>query len=189
MQNNGGIGSPNPNFIPNPILDIAAAPAELLSGYGTALSQIFRRSFPEHLVGMQLNIPVRNRIAKANVTRDELQYRQTETRFQQLKSQVRLQVGNAYIALQQTKASYSAALEARKLQEQALDVEMAKFQAGVATAYDVIQYEANLAQAKSSELTALDVYAKAKAALQRAVGSILADYNVNVEKAYHESGS
>lgn len=189
MQNNGGVGSSNPNFIPNPVLGIAAPPAELLGGYGTALSQIFHRSFPDYLVGVQLNIPLRNRIAQADVTRDELQYRQTEARFQQLKSQVRLQVGNAYIAVQQAKASYSAALQARKLQEQALDVERAKFQAGVATAYELIQYQANLAQSKSSEVTALGVYAKAKAALQRAVGSILRDHNINVEKAYHGHAS
>jgi outer membrane protein TolC len=185
MQNNGGVGSSNPNFIPNSVLGIGTTPTELLGGYGTVLSQIFQRSFPSYSVGVQLNVPIRNRIAKADVTRDELQYRQTEARFQQLQSQVRLQVGNAYIALQQAKASYSAALEARKLQEQALDVERAKFQAGVATAYDLIQYDANLAQARSSEVTALGVYAKAKAALQRAVGSILADYNVNVENAYN----
>jgi outer membrane protein len=185
MQNNGGVGSSNASFIPNSVLGIGAPPAELLGGYGTALSQIFRRSFPDYLVGVQLNIPLRNRIAKADVTRDELQYRQTEARFQQLKSQVRLQVGNAYIAVHQAKASYSAALQARKLQEQTLDVERAKFEAGVATAYEVIQYQANLAQAKSAEVTALGVYAKAKAALQRAVGSILMDHNVNVERAYH----
>jgi outer membrane protein len=189
MQNNGGVGSENPAFIPNSILAIGAPPAELLGGYGTALSQIFRRSFPSYSVGVQLNVPIRNRIAKADVTRDELQYRQTEARFLQLKSQVRLQVGNAYIALQQAKASYSAALQARKLQEQALDVERAKFEAGIATAYELIQYQANLAQAKSSEVTALGVYAKAKAALQRAVGSILVDYNVNVEKAYQGHAS
>jgi outer membrane protein len=184
MQNNGGIGSSNPNFIPNSVLGISAPPAELLGGYGTVLSQIFQRSFPAYSVGVQLNVPIRNRIAKADVTRDELQYRQTQARFQQLKSQVRLQVGNAHIALQQAKASYSAAVQARKLQEQALDVERAKFQAGVATAYELIQYQANLAQAKSAEVTALGVYAKAKAALQRAVGSILMDLNINLEKAY-----
>jgi outer membrane protein len=185
MQNNGGVGSSNPDFVPNSVLGIGAPPAELLGAYSTALGQIFQRSFPAYSVGVQLNVPIRNRIARADVTRDELQYRQTEARFQQLQSQVRLQVGNAYIALQQAKASYSAALQARKLQEQAVDVERAKFEAGVATAYELIQYQANLAQAKSSEVTALGVYAKAKAALQRAVGSILADYNVNVENAYN----
>jgi outer membrane protein TolC len=184
MQNNGGVGSSNSSFIPNSVLGIAAPPAELVGGNGAALSQIFSRSFPGYSVGVQLNIPLRNRVAKADVTRDELQYRQTEARFAQLMSEVRLQVGNAYIALQQAKTSYSAALQARKLQQQTLEVERAKFEAGVATAYELIQYEANFAQAKSSEVTAIGVYSKAKAALQRAVGSILIDHNVNVEKAY-----
>ena len=82
----------------------------------------------------QLNVPINNRIAKADAARDELQYRQSEVRVQQLHSQVRLQVGNAFIAVQQAQESYKAAVEARTLQEQALDVERAKFEAGIATA-------------------------------------------------------
>jgi outer membrane protein len=189
MQNKGGVGSINPSFIPNSILAIGAPPADLLGGYGTALSQIFRRSFPSYSVGVQLNVPIRNRIAKGEVTRDELQYRQTEARVEQLKSQMRLQVGNAYIAVQQAKASYGAAVQSRKLQVQAVDVERSKFEAGIATAYELIQYQANLAQARSAEVTALGVYAKAKAALQRAVGSILADYHVKVDNAYNGHAS
>jgi outer membrane protein TolC len=75
-------------------------------------------------------------------------------------------------------------MEARLLQEQAVDVERSKFEAGVATAYEFIQYETNLAEAKSAEVTALGVYAKAKTALQRAVGSTLTDNNVILDNAY-----
>lgn len=53
----------------------------------------------------------------------------------QLDSQVRSQVGNAYIAVEQERTAYKAAVEARKLQEQALNVEQARFDAGVDTAY------------------------------------------------------
>jgi hypothetical protein len=53
-----------------------------------------------------------------------------------------------------------------------------------ATAYEFIQYQRSLAEAKSAEVTALGVYAKAKAALQRAVGSTLVDNNVIVDDAY-----
>ena len=148
------------------------------------LGQIFKRDFPDYSVGAQLNIPIRNRIAKADVLRDELQYRQSEVRVQQLHSEVRLQVGNAFIAVQQARESYKAAAEARTLQEQALDVERSKFEAGVATAYEFIQYQSSLAEAKSAEVTALGVYAKAKAALQRAAGSTLVDNNVIVDDAY-----
>jgi outer membrane protein TolC len=43
-----------------------------------------------------------------------------------------------------------AAAEALTLQEQALDVERSKFQAGLATAYEFIQYQRSLAEAKSA---------------------------------------
>ena len=53
-----------------------------------------------------------------------------------------------------------------------------------ATAYEFIQYQRSLAEAKSAEVTALGDCAKAKAALQRAVGSRLVDNNVIVDDAY-----
>jgi outer membrane protein len=178
MQNNGGVGT---------LITSAASappPPHLLGEYGSMLGQIFNRDFPDYSVGAQLSIPIRNRIAKADVVRDELQYRQSEVRVQQLHSEVRLQVGNALIAVQQARESYKAATEARTLQEQALDVEHSKCEAGVATAYEFIQYQSSLAEAKSAEVTALGVYAKAKAALQRAVGSTLVDNNVIIDDAY-----
>jgi hypothetical protein len=54
-----------------------------------------------------------------------------------------------------------------------LDVEQARFNEGVYTALTLIDYERDLAQAQSSEVSALGVYAKAKAALERAVGLTL----------------
>jgi outer membrane protein TolC len=183
MQNNGGAGNAV-TAVAVPGQTSVAAPQNLIGGYGSTLGQIFSRDYPDYAVGAQLNIPLHNRIAKADAARDELQYRQSEVRVQQLNSQVRLQVGNAYIAVQQASESYKAAMEARLLQEQAVDVERSKFEAGVATAYEFIQYETNLAEAKSAEVTALGVYAKAKTALQRAVGSTLTDNNVIVDNAY-----
>jgi outer membrane protein len=183
MQNNGGVGR-EVTTVPIAGESSVIPPPILLGGYGSILSQVFNRDFPDYSVGVQLNVPIRNRIAKADVARDELQYRQSEVRVQQLHSGVRLQVGNAFIALQQARGSYKAAVEARMLQEQALDVERSKFEAGIATAYEFIQYQSSLAEAKSAEVTALGVYAKAKAALQRAVGSTLVDNNVIIDDAY-----
>jgi outer membrane protein len=184
MQNNGGIGVLQANAVPSSGQTAVAPPGGLTGGYGSLLDQIFKRDYPDYSVGAQLNIPLRNRIAKADAERDELQYRQSEVRVQQLHSQVRLQVGNAFIAVQQARESYKAAVEARLLQEQALDVERSKFEAGVATAYELIQYESSLAEAKSAQVTALGVYAKAKNALQRAVGSTLTDNNIVIDDAY-----
>lgn len=183
MQNNGGAGSLNPNLAsggsPSP-----PPPANVLGGYGTAVSQVFNRDYPDYGVGFQLNVPIRNRIARADMARDELQYRQSHVQVDRLRSQIRLQVGNALIAVQQAQESYKAAVETRTLQEQAVDVERAKFEAGVATAYEFLQFESGLAQAKSAVVTALGVYAKAKTALERAIGATLANNHVVVDDAF-----
>jgi outer membrane protein len=189
MQNNGGAGTLNPNLVAVSGETSALPPPSLSGGYGTTLGQIFRRDYPDYAVGAQLNIPLRNRVARADAARDELLYRQSEVRLQQLHSQIRLQVGNAYIAVQQARESYKAAVEARTLQQQALDVERSKFEAGVATAYEFIQYQSILAGARSAEVTALGVYAKARTALQRAVGSTLAVNHVTVDDAYTNRAS
>jgi AmiR/NasT family two-component response regulator len=51
-------------------------------------------------------------------------------------------------------------------------------------AYVLIQYQRDLAQGRSAELTALGVYAKAKTALERAVGLTLQNNGVSIEEAY-----
>ena len=38
----------------------------LVGGYGTVLSQIFSRNFPNYNVGFNLSIPIRNRAAQAD---------------------------------------------------------------------------------------------------------------------------
>ena len=42
-------------------------------GYGTALGQIFAEYFPTGASGLQLTLPLRNRVAQADAVRDELQ--------------------------------------------------------------------------------------------------------------------
>lgn len=83
----------------------------------------------------------------------------------QARLHIRLQDGNAQIAVQQARGSYRAAVSARKLQAQALDVEQARYDDGVDPALILIQFQRNLAQARSAEVAALGIYAKAKAAL------------------------
>ena len=67
----------------------------LLGGAGAVLSQIFQRNFPDYGIGFQLNIPLRNRVAQADVARDQLQLRQSEVRLKQAQNQARVEVQNA----------------------------------------------------------------------------------------------
>jgi outer membrane protein len=155
-----------------------------LGGLGTGLSQIFSGRFPDYSVALQLNIPLMNRAARADYTRDQLAIRQQELRLRQLEKQVSVEVVNALIAVEQSRAAYEAAHEAREFQAQSLEAEREKFAVGVSTNFVVIQYQRDLVQAQSTEITALADYANARAALDRATGRLLEKYGISVVEAF-----
>lgn len=178
MQNGGLSGDVN-------VAALALTPGATVypRGYGTAVGQIFKNNFPTYSVGIQLTLPVRNRVAQADAVRDELQLRQTQVRRQQFEDQVRLEVADAYVAMQQAWAAYQAAVQSRVLQEQSVQVEQDTFDVGLATNYLVIQYQTYLAQARSTEVAAKGAYAKAKLALDRATASTLDVNRVSIQEA------
>ncbi len=174
-QNNGLAGAAT-GLVSNPNAPFAG-------GYGGALGQVLARDYPTYGIGVQVTLPIHNRIAEADLARDELNTRQAQVRVVQLQNQAKLEVEDALIAMRRARAAYEAAVQARKFQEQSLDAEQAKFEVGASTAFFVIQYESLLAQARSTEVAARSSYVKAKAALQRATGSILSDNNISIDAA------
>ncbi len=153
-------------------------------GYGTLLDQIFSHRYPLYEAGIQLSLPIRNRVAQADLTRDLLAKRTYQTQLIQLQNQVALEIDAATIALRRSRAAYDAAVRARKLQQESLDVELARYQAGVDTIFFVIQYQSYLSQARSTEVVAKGDYFKAVAGLGRSVGTLLDTNNISVDEAY-----
>jgi outer membrane protein len=175
VQNNGLAGVLNP-FVANPDPTFAG-------GYGAVLDQLFTRKYPTYGVGVQVTLPIRNRIAEADLARDEIQLRQSQVRLRQLQNQARLEVEDAVIAMRRARASYEAAVKARQYQQESLEAEQMKYEVGASTAFFVIQYESLLAQAKSTEVAAKSAYVKARAALERATGTILEAHQITFDAA------
>jgi len=82
----------------------------------------FNYSSPEYQVGFQLNVPLRNRIAKADQYRTELEYRQSQVYLEELKKRIRIEVRNAAFALEQGASRVDAARTARDLAQKTLDI-------------------------------------------------------------------
>ncbi len=154
-----------------------------IGGTGTVLSQLFQRNFPSYSLEATLSIPLRNRSAQADYTLDALNLRTQELQHQRLLNSIGVDVRNAMIAVQQASASYHAAVQARILQEQTLDAEQKKYALGASTIFFVIQYQRDLAQARSNEVTAISAYAKAKVQLDTSLGTVLGTYNVSIAEA------
>ncbi len=155
----------------------------LAGGDGNLLAQEFRRNFPNYTAGLALNIPLRNRAAQSDYVTSQLELRQSELGLQQNINQVRVDVQNAVIALQQARARYAAALKASNLQQQTLDADQKRLALGASTAYQIVLDQQNLASAGSAEVQALASYSHARIGLDQALGRTLEANNISFDEA------
>jgi outer membrane protein TolC len=148
------------------------------------LTQVFARNFPTYSAGFNLNIPLHNRAAQADMINAQLALRQQQLGQQRMENQVRVEVQNAMIGLQQAQAQYQSATKQRTLQEQTVDAEQKKLALGASTSYNVILTQRDLVTAESNVVVAEGAYAKAKVEMDRATGQTLNNNNVSLDEAF-----
>ena len=155
----------------------------LPTGYGGAFQNAFNNSSPDYFVGLNLNIPLRNRVAKADQYRSELEYRQAELRLQQLKKQIRIEVRNAQYALEQSRARVQAARKGRDLAQKTFTIMQKEQELGAGSSFQTLTAQRDLAVAELDLVNANTAYQKSKVELQRATGTTLADNGIQVQNA------
>ncbi len=133
--------------------------------------------------GIQLTLPIRNRIASSDAARDTIQLRQSQARTEKLSNQAREEIETALIALETAFAAYKASSNSRVYQEQLLAAERDKLEAGQSTNLLVVQNQTYLAQARSTEIAARSNYIKARIELDRATGDLLERNNIQIDDA------
>jgi len=132
---------------------------------------------------VQLTLPLRNRVAQSDAARDAVQLRQVEARTEKLSAGIRQDVETAVVALQTAQAAYEAASASRDYQSQLLDAERDKLSVGQSTDLAVLQNEAYLAQARSTEIAARSNWKKAQIELDRALGDLLEKNHIELDDA------
>lgn len=152
-------------------------------GYGDLLAQVFRRDFPNYSAGVSLNIPLRNRAAQSDYVTSQLEIRQNELNLQKQVNQIRVDVQNAVIGLEQARARYVAAREARELSQETFDGDKKKYQLGAGTSYQVVQDQRDLASAQSSEVQAMANYTHARIQFDQALGTTMDVNNISIAEA------
>ncbi len=156
------------------------------TGYGHAFGNMFNSSAPDKGVGVNINIPLRNRQNQADQVRSVIEYRQAELSALQQANNVTLQVRNAQFALQQNYAALQAAVAARDYASQNLDAEQKKYSLGASTSTLVLQASSALTQAESNVLAAATNYEKSKVQLDLYTADTLTKLGISMADA--ESG-
>src|SRR5208337_3143982 len=145
---------------PNPNTGATAIPPVSPVSINGTWNQLVNSTAPDKGLGLQLNIPIRNRAAQALQIRSELEYRQAQMRQQQIENQVGIEVRNAQYAVQQNRASVDSAKAALAL-----------------------QYQSQLATAESTVVNATVAYEKSRIELDRATGSLLDHNGISMDDA------
>ena len=179
-------GAQNPtNLCANqnpPLLGCSTKPVSEV-GYGSTLNQLVNSTASDKGVGIQLNIPLRNRAAQASQIRSELEYQQAQMALQQAENRINIEVRNAQFGVEQNRASVASAQAGVDYAKQSLDAEQKKYQFGTSTTTLVLQNRSALATAESTLMSAMAAYEKSRVELDRAVGVTLDHAGISIDDA------
>jgi len=178
----GGSGLAGPL---NPVYNIPGVPniSSVPVDFAGALGNAFNNTAPDYYVGFNLNIPIRNRVAKADQYRSELEYRQAELRREELRKQIRIEVRNAEYTLEQTAARVGAAQKVRDLAQRTFEITQKEQTLGAGSTFQTMTAQRDLALAELDLVTAMTVYQKAKVELDRATASTLEHNGIDLQDA------
>jgi HAE1 family hydrophobic/amphiphilic exporter-1 len=158
----------------------SSIPPFLIGDYGTSLGNLFARRFPTAVVQVQLDLPLRNTTARANLARAELTGTQIARQRQQLEQSIEADVRNAMQAAQSARDRLNGAAQASRNAQEQYESERRRFDSGLSTVFLVLDRQSALVSAQARELRARADLNQALAMLDRAVGVTLDRHQVKM---------
>jgi HAE1 family hydrophobic/amphiphilic exporter-1 len=167
-------------FDPLPAPPAQTLPGTLVGGYGQSIANLGANRFNNFRVGVQLNLPLRNRTAEAQLGRTLVERDRIRVQREQLEQLIQVDVRNALQVTRTAESRLRAAAAQRTATEQQYASEQRKFDAGQSTFFLVLERQTAYATARGNELRAQTELNKAVAELQRATGNALEANQVQV---------
>ncbi len=153
------------------------------SGLARSITRAWQGDFPDYGFGLNISLPIKNRVAQAESARAQIAQRQSETRYQRTINTVVVEVRNAQIAMEQNLARVDAAQKNTRLAQETYDAEQKKFQLGASTIFLVIQAQRDLSQARSGEVRAMADFERARVDFDRALGRTMERNHITLDDA------
>ncbi len=145
----------------------------LIGSYGQSIENLLANRYNNFKVGVQVNFPLRNRTAEAQLGRSLVEGQQITTQREQLEQTIQVEVRNSLQSVRSAETRLRSAVAAREYNEQQFASEQRKLDAGQSTVFLVLERQNALTTAKGMELKAQTDLNKAIADLQKATGNSL----------------
>jgi HAE1 family hydrophobic/amphiphilic exporter-1 len=159
----------------------AGVPDFFVGGLGRSFSNLFARRFPTVVVQLQMEFPIRNRSARANLARSEIVATQLERRQQQLGQRIEGEVRDAMQAVRSSEQRREAAANQRRYAQEQYESEQRRFESGLSTVFLVLDRQTSFVTAQALELRARADLNQAIAQLERAIGGTLEWHRVKLQ--------
>ena len=163
--------------------NITTTPPTVIStgGFPESLTQMRSFDFPSYGFTVQLQLPIRNRAAQADLGEAMVSRRRDLYRQRQETQQLWQEVKNAVHQLEEAKLSMAAAKVSRDLAQKTLEAEQRKYELGASQIFFVLDAQNQLAQAELSLVQAEIGYQLAVAGVEHATGTLLENHKVKIE--------
>jgi len=157
--------------------------------FGSSMSSALGFDYLNYDVRLNVEMPLwRNRTNEAALAQIAIGERRLNSQMKNTQQLVMVDVRNAYEGMQTQKKALDAARVSRQLAEEQLAGENKRFEAGLSTNFEVLQYQNDLADARVREIQALINLEKSITALQRSMYTIVDDQDIVVAKAQSANG-
>jgi outer membrane protein TolC len=149
-------------------------------GYGTALTDSLSTNYYDWELGVKFSYPLGNRSAKSKLSASRLEKAKLILDIKNLEKQIILEVRESVRQLQTDTKRIKAASIAKKLAEEKLKAEEKKFEVGLSTSFNVLEFQEDLAQAQSNEIKTIIDYKQSRIRFRKIIASTLNYHNVKL---------
>jgi outer membrane protein TolC len=158
----------------------SSAPPMFLGDYPHTWGSLGTGNFTSATVGVNINVPLRNRTALAQLEVANAEGRRLRVQQQQVEMAVEQDVRNSLQATSSARARYDAAVLARENAERQYASEQRQFQAGTSTVFLVLQRQTDLIAARTREVRARADLGQAAAGLDHATARTIEAHNIQI---------
>jgi outer membrane protein TolC len=152
-------------------------------GASAALKDAVAFKYNNWTIQLQLTVPLSTMITRAAVTAAKAMLDQQVAMMKQTEQRAYLEVRAAVRAVETNFLRVGAQREARELSEQKLEAEEAKLKVGLSNNFFVLNYQRDLANARTYELRAMIDYTLSLALLDKVTGTSLDKRNIRIADA------
>ena len=131
-------------------------------------------------MGLTLSYPLVNRSATSRLTASRLLVAQTLLDIKDLEKKIVVEVREAVRQIKTEAKRVQAAGLARELAQKKLDAEEKKFEVGLSTSFNVLEFQEDLVEEQSNEIRAIIDHRKSRIRLRQVRATTLDAHNIQM---------